>query len=149
MPLIERLAEGVTLYCGDCREILPTLDKANAVITDPPYEDEAHTLQRRVKRGGGINVEVLPFAQIKLHSRFEFCREIVPKCTGWALTFCQAEAVAEWRDAFERAGAKYKRPMVWIKPDGMPQYSGDRPGMGYESIVAVWCDSGKSEWNGG
>lgn len=28
----------VTLYCGDALEILPTLPRAHAVITDPPYE---------------------------------------------------------------------------------------------------------------
>jgi DNA modification methylase len=27
----------VTLYLGDCRDILPTLDLADAVVTDPPY----------------------------------------------------------------------------------------------------------------
>ena len=37
MSQIERLAEGVTLYLGDCREILPTLGKVDAVVTDPPY----------------------------------------------------------------------------------------------------------------
>ena len=26
-----------TLYCGDCREVLPLLQKVDAVITDPPY----------------------------------------------------------------------------------------------------------------
>ncbi|HAW61417.1 MAG TPA: site-specific DNA-methyltransferase [Pseudomonas sp.] len=26
-----------TLYCGDCRDILPTLPKVDAVVTDPPY----------------------------------------------------------------------------------------------------------------
>ena len=26
-----------TLYCGDCMDILPTLGKVDAVITDPPY----------------------------------------------------------------------------------------------------------------
>ena len=26
-----------TLYCGDCREILPTLQRVDAVVTDPPY----------------------------------------------------------------------------------------------------------------
>lgn len=26
-----------TLYLGDCMEVLPTLDKVDAVITDPPY----------------------------------------------------------------------------------------------------------------
>jgi DNA modification methylase len=34
---IETIAEGVTLYLGDCREILPTLGKVDAVVTDPPY----------------------------------------------------------------------------------------------------------------
>lgn len=34
---IEYLAEGVTLYLGDCREIVPTLGKVDAVVTDPPY----------------------------------------------------------------------------------------------------------------
>ena len=37
MSHIEQLAEGVTLYLADCREILPTLGKVDAVVTDPPY----------------------------------------------------------------------------------------------------------------
>lgn len=37
MGKVEHIAEGVTLYCGDCREILPTLGKIDAVVTDPPY----------------------------------------------------------------------------------------------------------------
>jgi hypothetical protein len=37
MTRTETLAEGVTLYLGDCREILPTLGKVDAVVTDPPY----------------------------------------------------------------------------------------------------------------
>lgn len=31
----------VQLYLGDCREILPTLGKVDAVVTDPPYGTEA------------------------------------------------------------------------------------------------------------
>ena len=30
-----------TLYLGDCREILPTLGKVDAVVTDPPYPNNA------------------------------------------------------------------------------------------------------------
>src|SRR5690348_4231744 len=37
MTKVEHLAEGVTVYLGDCREILPTLGKVDAVVTDPPY----------------------------------------------------------------------------------------------------------------
>ena len=36
-----------TLYLGDCREILPTLGKVDAVVTDPPY-GISH------KSGGGV-----------------------------------------------------------------------------------------------
>ncbi len=34
---IEHLAEGVALYLGDCRDIVPTLPKVDLVATDPPY----------------------------------------------------------------------------------------------------------------
>jgi site-specific DNA-methyltransferase (adenine-specific)/modification methylase len=37
MSRVEVLAEDVTLYLGDCREILPSLGKVDAVVTDPPY----------------------------------------------------------------------------------------------------------------
>ncbi len=33
----EEMADGITLYLGDCRDILPTLGKVDAVVTDPPY----------------------------------------------------------------------------------------------------------------
>ena len=38
---VEHLAEGVTLYQADCREVLPTLGKVDAVVTDPPYGIDA------------------------------------------------------------------------------------------------------------
>jgi DNA modification methylase len=34
---IEQLAEGVTLYLGDAREILPSITLADVIVTDPPY----------------------------------------------------------------------------------------------------------------
>lgn len=33
----EVLAEGIVLYQGDCLEVLPTLGRFDAVVTDPPY----------------------------------------------------------------------------------------------------------------
>ena len=33
---VERIGRA-TLYLGDCREVLPTLGKVDAVVTDPPY----------------------------------------------------------------------------------------------------------------
>ena len=44
-----------TLYLGDCAEILPMLDKVDAVITDPPYgiNENSNKIKSRQKREGG------------------------------------------------------------------------------------------------
>lgn len=34
---IETIAENVKVYLGDCRTILPTLGRMDAIVTDPPY----------------------------------------------------------------------------------------------------------------
>lgn len=151
-PYCER--DGVTIYHANCLDILPMLGKVDHVITDPPYEAEAHTNQRRINRetnhrgGRVIRIESLSFDAIDPETRAAVGLEIGRLSLGWALVFCQVEATERWRTALEAGGMNYRRTCVWIKPDGMPQYSGDRPGMGYESIVAMHA-KGRSRWNGG
>lgn len=45
-----------TLYLGDCRDILPTLPKVDAVITDPPYGIGEHGGGFRGRKGQNIRV---------------------------------------------------------------------------------------------
>lgn len=154
MTRVETIGDA-TLYLGDCREILPTLAPVDHIITDPPFEAEAHTLQRRALGRGqedgrrDIVGAALPFAAIDEAARQEVSKLMAGLSQGWVLVFCQAEGVQAWRESLEVGGAVYKRAMVWVKPDGMPQFTGDRPGMGYESIVSAWAAKGKSRWNGG
>ena len=83
-----------TLYLGDCLEILPTLENVDAVITDPPYEQQAHTKARRqLTKGqdeGRIRkIAVLPidFDCISEELRSRCSLEIHRVCTGWGLVF--------------------------------------------------------------
>jgi site-specific DNA-methyltransferase (adenine-specific) len=143
-----------TLYLADCLSILSSLKQVDAVITDPPYESEAHTKGRRLlgkQRNGKRTVEFGPldFDAMSNELRDAISNVCAKICTGWFIAFCQAEAVAAWQKSIESAEIKYKRAMIWIKPDGAPQFTGDRPGMGYESIIAGWCGQGRSKWNGG
>ena len=148
---------GATIYHGDFRNVLPFFESAsiNHVVTDPPYEAEAHAAGRRLNGRGmptgvrEIHAAPLSFAPMTDELRAEFSAQTARLSTGWILAFCQAEAVAEWRDALEKAGAKWRRAMVWVKPDSAPQLSGDRPAQGYESIAAAWSGDGRSVWNGG
>lgn len=141
----------VTIYHGDCREILPEMERGGVdlLLTDPPFEKEAHTQQRRVKRHGGVmEIEALPFEAMDEATRISVSLEMSRLSKRWTLVFCQIEAVPIWRSTLEAAGLNYRRTCLWIKPDGMPQYSGDRPGMGYETFVAMH-QPGRSVWNGG
>lgn len=45
-----------TLYHGDCLEILPTLDKVDAVVTDPPYGHGGFVQTTGNIRGRGENI---------------------------------------------------------------------------------------------
>lgn len=149
-----------TVHHGECIEWLRGLhDKsADHTITDPPYEAEAHTKQRRTIGGQatakrkalrGVRPAALDFAAITPAARDAVSREIVRVTRGWAIVFCQVEGALRWQECLVSAGAKPRRIGVWVKPNGQPQMSGDRPGMGYESIVFVWCGRGGSRWHGG
>ena len=62
MSRIGHIAEGVTLYLGDCREIMPTLPPVDAVVTDPPYGIGINKSNRlSVSRGhGGETWDAVP-----------------------------------------------------------------------------------------
>lgn len=139
-----------TLYLGDCRDILPTLPKVDAVITDPPYEAEAHTAMRRTNKSirSGAS-DVIDFDAIDENTRHLIARHSAENCRGWALFFCQVEAASVWRDAMVAAQAKYRRTMCWVKPDSSPQFNGQGPAQGYECISSSWCGDGASKWNAG
>jgi len=145
---------GWTMHLGDCLDVMATLDRVDHVITDPPYEAEAHTPQRRTRgethaKGNRVlRVAPLSFAPIDDATRSAAAHHVARLSRRWSLVFCQVEAAMTWRDVMVAAGHTYRRTCVWVKPDGQPQLSGDRPGMGYESIVATHA-KGRSRWNGG
>lgn len=149
------------VHLGDCLgpEGLATLpnDSVSHIICDPPYEAEAHTKARRAvtgsdhdtARSGSVADYEIDFAPITDSDRRRVAVEMVRVSRGWVLAFCQVEAVTAWRQALVRAGASWRRAMAWVKPDGAPQFTGDRPAQGFECIVAVWAGAGRSRWNGG
>ena len=140
--------DGIQIFHGNCLDVLPTLERVDHVITDPPYEAEAHTLGRRQSVDGIVTDRPLDFTAIDDATRFRAGGEFARLANGWILVFCQVEAAMAWRDAL-CPPARYMRTQIWRKNDGAPQFTGDRPGMGYESIVTCWSGEGRSRWNGG
>ncbi len=171
MNTIADVLEGRARYCvveADCLDVMREMPDrcVDHVITDPPYEAEAHTLNRRLRvdggkkwqrrgvdggkkwqrRGGETRQKPLDFAPISPELRAGSGAAIARLTRGWALVFCQFEGALLWREALKPL--VYKRPCIWVKPDAMPCFIGDRPGMGYEVFVTAHT-KGRSKWNGG
>ena len=133
------------LFLGDCLKILPTLPKVDSVITDPPYGDMAthgkHLSSVTLKKGESR--QVLGFDGITKDTAVELARSWVEKANRWVVFTC------EWKyaHALDEAGLLV-RLGIWRKPDGAPQFTGDRPGTGWEA-VAVCHRPGRKRWNGG
>jgi site-specific DNA-methyltransferase (adenine-specific) len=135
---------GYDLYQGDAVTLVPLLSAYDHVITDPPYEAEAHVRTRRTRayREGRVAYAHIDFPPITEAQRRVLGRMVC----GWILVFCQVEAVGRYQELF---GTKYRRGATWVKPDSNPQQTGDRPAQGTESIVCAWGKPGRSVWNGG
>ena len=147
--------EGVswTLHHGDCLDPVTGLaslpDKSvDHVITDPPFDSQVHSRGGGAVRryDGGPDIGVIPFAPLTDPTPYaaQMCR--VTK--RWGLVFCAVRQVEQWAKAFEGEGWRVPRVVIWVKPDASPQFSGDRPGHGYETII-VAHPVGRTKWNGG
>lgn len=135
----------VTLYHGDCREVLPTLDPVDHVITDPPYSDDTHDGARTGSaQDSGVLVN---FASTSATAIRDVLGAI--KAKRWAVL------TADWQHILPLKidppdGWKFVRHGVWVKPNGTPQFTGDRPAQGWEAVAILHADvKGRMRWNGG
>ena len=101
---------GITIYHGDCREVLPTLGPVDAVITDPPYGAE-HTHAKHlstVSAHQGLGFDGINEAEaVALASQWvNLARRWVVFTSEWHFLSAMAKA-----DLLVRFG-------IWRKPDG-------------------------------
>lgn len=138
--------EHCTLYLGDCLDVLPTLGGVDHVISDPPYGDadtHAGHLASITLRDGTPARQALGFDGIDESACVELARQWCKSASRWVVFTC------EWKfmKALDDAGLLV-RFGIWRKPDGAPQFTGDRPGTGWEA-VAICHRKGRKVWNGG
>ena len=103
-------ADGLTIFCGDCRDILP-LVKADAVVTDPPYGDTSLPWDRTVD-GWVPTLRIAPAASIWCWGSMRFWLE---------------------RAAIDFAGWTYAQDVVWEKHNGT---NSARPNVGPTTMNA-------------
>ena len=153
--------DGIQLLNGDCREVLPRLERVDVVITDPPYSDYVHSKSRRGGAsapkldGSGRNVacsfareKEFGFESLDAELRALCAREFARLAKRWVLAFSDVESCHLWRDDFVVSGLEYVRTGAWVKLGATPQFTGDRPAAGFETIT-IAHPKGRKHWNGG
>ena len=138
----------MTLYHGDCLAILPTLERVDHVITDPPYGRDVYLrasavythvgsgtpkrmgLSEQKRRGGAL--QKMASGDIgAIDEMIEPVGKILGRITRrWCVVFSDVESCDKWRAALSvGTGARYVR--TWRMGQAgcdMPQgMSGDRP----------------------
>jgi len=138
---------GVTLYRGDCFEIMPELDPVDWTITDPPYDPKTHagaaTVSSRDIIAGTADTAINEFAE--LDDPAALAAVLLEKTRSWVIVFCALEQLAKYQSADPKC---YIRGGVWDRIVNTPQLSGDRPAQAVEG-VAILHRKGRKVWNGG
>ena len=149
MPEIFYSDEHVTLWHGDCREVLARMadQSVAAVLTDPPYTERTHGMAKSNK-GKGHGVRAVTFDAMTESDLSSVLSECARVSRGWVVaTVAYQHAFAF--DETPPTGLRCLRLGVWVKTNPMPQISADRPGQGWESIAYMHRDDVKPSWNGG
>ncbi len=128
---------GITIYHGDCREILPEISSVGVVVTDPPYTFGLASTAQEGKAGGWGD---LMNNSLFFGAWLGECRRLVSNSGGAAWVF------NSWRSmpVLARAAYEIRWPITslmvwdkqWIGPGGMV---GLRPS--YE-LVALFAAAG-------
>jgi site-specific DNA-methyltransferase (adenine-specific) len=117
------------LACGDCRDILPTLGKVDAVVTDPPYGiGYVPRDTSKEKRGGnGTAYGCVGLLEDQAAGDIRFLLDF-PFAIVWGGNYFadQLPPVASW--------------LIWDKKGGNPQFHGQ---LTFADCEIAWCSDGK------
>ena len=139
--------DAITLYHANCMDVMKGMDdrSVDLVLTDPPFSSTTHQGARSNRRASNqpIDFDYISVEQLRL-----FFDEMGRVARRWVI------ATIDWKHAhlLEESPPlrlRFVRLAVWIKPNSMPQLTGDRPAQGWEAIAILHRADTKLQWNGG
>jgi len=127
-----------TLYLGDCMDVLPTLGRFDACITDPPYEISAS--------GGGIGGKRQYLTDIRGHIDAGFDMDMLSGFDNW-MVFCGKPQLMDLMQRATTQGLRWQL-RTWNKTNPTPLTNGnylpDTEYMVHAFKTHIW--HGKKRW---
>lgn len=113
----------------------------DCVITDPPYSEATHKGARSKK---DISAPMINFTHFTNEQFMTLCAESVRLAKRWVIMTCDFRHVV----LAEQSDLPVIRVGIWVKGHAAPQFTGDRPGTGWEAVLLLHRE-GRKRWNGG
>lgn len=149
------------LYCADSRDVLPYWAERSVdlVLTDPPFSEDTHAGARtspisetdgrkKWKLGGNEPQAMIDFDSLTAREISCIFDRLGYLARAWVVSSMDWRHYAE----LDRLPPAFLRPVrfgIWDKPNGSPQFTGDRPGQGWECIGVFHRAGVRMAWNGG
>ena len=128
----------VQLFCGDCLDILPTLEawSVDAAITDPPF---FVTITSQSKRTPSFEF----LKQAEWRAAFGWIAQVERLLIdgGTLYAFTNDEDIAMFKRAISEVGMRVYQRLHWIKTNPLPSYTKHNYRGGVE--LAFYCCKGK------
>lgn len=136
-----------TLYLGDCMDVLPTLPRVDAVITDPPYSERCHSGHDSGagKARDGSERESLGYAALSLADVDRLAEAYASACHGWIVWMTDSDLALAVRSALERQGRYAFAPLPFYHPGRSVRLTGDGPSSWTDWIVVARTKA-QSKW---
>ena len=124
--------DAVTIYHGDCREVLPTLE-FDGLVTSPPYAEQRAGLYDGIPeaRYPEFTVEWMNAAADGISTTGSALINIRENISGGEM----ADYLHHTRLAVRAAGWYEVDELIWVKPDGPPLGHPKRPRRSWERIL--------------
>jgi len=140
-----------TLYLGDCMDVLPTLNKVDAVITDPPYSEKTHKGHDSSSKGhcgeGKDNSDrsSLGYSYVTEKMVDELVSMYNNVCTGWIVWMTDHTLAPYISKSLEQKGRYVFAPLPFYQAWRSVRLSGDGP-CSWTDWIIVSRTKAQSKW---
>jgi hypothetical protein len=143
--------DGIVIYHGDCREVLPTLGMVDHVITDPPYSDRTHAghdASARGHRGGGFDGadrKALGYGAWTMDDVATVIPMLSAAARGWVVVMTDHILALPIQAQMEACGRYAFAPLPWYVPGSRVRLSGDGPSS-WTTWIVVSRTKAQARW---
>lgn len=137
--------DGITLICGDCRDVLPRLSGVDCVIADPPFSRRTHAGHDMIEGGSrdGAKRSSLGYAAWDDKDVESICAFL--PTAGWVCIFSDHVLVRSWEMHLREVGRCVFAPLPVITPGRSVRLNGDGPSSWTDWLI-VSRTAAESKW---